>query len=168
MSSKQFIANLNKSITIEGQNIMNEFFITFSRFEFALKNSNYVNTDNVKVMANWDTFTQSISNSFNIEKTQILKKSVEYLLDNPAKLQIIQNGQLGWENRVFQANSPIINKLSQTIRDIRNNLFHGGKFNGNYEQDVSRNFLLLKYSIIVLNEWLNLNNIVKENFSKSI
>ena len=168
MSSKQFIENLNKSITIEGQNIMNEFFITFSRFEFALKSSNYVNTDNGKVMANWGTFTQSISNSFNIEKTQILKKSIEYLLEHPAKLQIIHNGQLGWENRVFQANEPLINKLSLTIRDIRNNLFHGGKFNGNYEQDVSRNFLLLKYSIIVLNEWLNLNVNVKENFSKSI
>lgn len=168
MSSKEFIENLNRSITIEGQIVMNEFFITFSRFEYALKSSNFVNTDNGKVMANWDTFTQSISNSFNTEKNQILKKSIEYLLDNPAKLQIIHNGQLGWENRVFQANTPLINKLSITIRDIRNNLFHGGKFNGNYEEDVSRNFLLLKYSITVLNEWLDLNINVKENFSKPI
>ncbi len=168
MSSKQFIENLNKSITIEGQNIMNEFFITFSRFEFALKSANYVNTDNGKVMANWDTFTQSISNSFNVEKTQILKKSIEYLLENPAKIQIIDNGQLGWKNRVFEVNAPLINKLSLTIRDIRNNLFHGGKFNGSYEQDVSRNFLLLKYSIIVLNEWLNLDINLKDNFLKSI
>lgn len=168
MSSKEFIENLNRSITIEGQIVMNEFFITFSRFEYALKSSNFVNTDNGKVMANWDTFTQSISNSFNTEKNQTLKKAIEYLLDNPAKLQIIHNGQLGWENRVFQANTPLINKLSITIRDIRNNLFHGGKFNDNYEEDVSRNFLLLKYSITVLNEWLDLNINVKENFSKSI
>jgi hypothetical protein len=57
-----------------------------------------------------------------------------------------------------------INKLNLSIRDIRNNLFHGGKFNGNYQEDVSRNYILLKNSIIILDEWLSLNETVKQNF----
>ena len=81
MITKRFIDKLNQSVTIEGQNLIIEFFITFSRFECALKTSNFANGNN-----------------------------------------------------------------ALSIRDVRNNLFHGGKFNGNYQKDVSRNYILLHWS----------------------
>ena len=168
MITKTFIDRLNETITIEGKDLMTEFFITFSRFECALKASTFVNGDNDRVSANWDTFIASIKQPFNSNRTPQLKQCVVYLIQNPPRIQMLSNGQIEWRDRRFQNNDPEINRLSLSIRDIRNNLFHGGKFNGNYQEDVSRNFILLKSAISILNEWLNLNDIVKNNFLEPI
>ena len=167
MTSKIFLKRFNQTITVEGQNLITEFFITFSRFECALKESGFATGNGQHVNPNWDSFTQNISTSFeNSEKNVTVKNAIEYLSNNPPRIQNLENGLLSWRGRIFQNNDPTINKLSLSIRDIRNNLFHGGKFNGNYEEDVSRNFILLKHSIVILNHWLNLNNNVKQNFLK--
>lgn len=168
MTTKKFIEKLNQSITIEGQALMLDFFITFSRFECALKTSNFFSGDESKVSANWDTFTASVRPTFDKNKNEQLNQAVEYLTLNPPKIQIIENGQLGWRNRIFTPNDPEINKLSLSIRDIRNNLFHGGKFNGIYQAEISRNYLLLNYAIIILNDWLDLSDQVRQNFLESI
>lgn len=168
MITKEFIEGLNKTITIEGQTLIISFFITFSRFECALKASNFVTGGNDRVSANWDSFVSTIRQSFMNNRTQELKDAVEYLIQHPPRIQIIDNSQLDWRDRVFQDNEPEINRLSQSIRDIRNNLFHGGKFNGNYQQDVSRNYILLKNSIVVLNEWLRLSDVVRNNYLQPI
>lgn len=169
MTSKTFISQLNQTITEEGQNLINEFFITFSRFESALKVSGFANGDIDRVNPNWDTFTTSIRGSFNnVKRTELVSNAIEYLSNNPPRVQNYENEQLGWRERDFQQNDPLINQLSLSIRDIRNNLFHGGKYNGIYQEDVSRNFILLKHSIEILNHWLNLSEPVKEKFLEPI
>lgn len=169
MTSKTFIKRLNETITVEGQNLINEFFVTFSRFECALKASGFAQGDAEKVNPNWDTFTASIRESFDIEaRTESVNNAIDYLSNNPPRVQNYANGQLGWRARVFQPNEPLVNKLSLSIRDIRNNLFHGGKFNGNYQEDVSRNFILLNHSIEILNHWLKLSQPVKQKFLEPI
>lgn len=169
MTSKTFIKRLNSSITVEGQNLINEFFVTFSRFECALKAAGFANGDNNKVSPNWDTFTASIRESFdNEQRPEILNTAIGYLSNHPPRVQNYENDQLGWRERPFQPNEPLINKLSLSIRDVRNNLFHGGKFNGNYQEDVSRNFILLKHSIEILNHWLKLSPIVRQKFLEPI
>lgn len=169
MTSKTFIRRLNQSITVEGQILINEFFVTFSRFECALKASGFANGDFERVNPNWDAFTVSIRDTFdNKDRSEILTNAIEYLTNHTPRIQNFENGQLGWRERTFQPNEPLINKLSLSIRDVRNNLFHGGKFNGNYQEDVSRNFKLLKHSIEILNHWLSLSQPVKEKFLESI
>lgn len=169
MTSKIFLKRLNAAITVEGQSLINEFFVVFSRFECALKASGFANGDAEKVKPNWDTFTSSIRESFDSEaKSASVNNAIEYLSINPPKVQNYEDGLLGWRNRVFQPNDPLINKLSSSIRDVRNNLFHGGKFNGNYQEDVSRNYILLKHSIEILNHWLTVSDTVKEKFLEPI
>ena len=168
MITKRFLDKLNETITIKGQNLIIEFFITFSRFECALKASNFYNENNGKVTANWDTFVNSIRDTFNNERTNEIKNAVDYLIQHPPKIQAIENSRLVWNDRNFNQNEPLVNRLCLSIRDIRNNLFHGGKFQGNYQEDVSRNYKLLNSSIVVLNEWLRLNNTVKDNFLNPI
>ena len=168
MTTKSFIEKLNKTITIEGQTLMLDFFITFSRFECALKTSNFATGDAERVSANWDTFIASIRPTFNKDKSAELKQAVDYLIQHPPRIQMFEHGQLGWRERIFQNNDHEINKLSLSIRDIRNNLFHGGKFNGNYQEDISRNYILLKNSIIILNDWLSLSEPVRVNFLQPI
>ncbi len=168
MKTAEFLKDLNRDITVQGQTLLVEFFITFSRFECALKASGFANGDEDRVSANWDTFLAAISNDFQPDRTAQLKSAVDYLINDPPRIQILYKGKLSWRNRVFQKKDPIINKVGLSIRDIRNNLFHGGKFNGNYEEDVSRNYILLKKSIIILDEWLSLNETVGGHFSAPI
>ena len=168
MITKRFLDKLNETITIKGQSLIIEFFITFSRFECALKASDFYNANNGKVTANWDTFVVSIRDEFNNERTNEIKNAVDYLIQHPPRIQAIDDTELVWNDRTFNQNEPLVNKLCLSIRDVRNNLFHGGKFQGNYEEDVSRNYKLLNSSVIVLNEWLRLNDIVKDNFLQPI
>lgn len=169
MTTKLFLSRLNQSITKEGRVLINEFFITFSRFEFALKASGFATGDEERVLANWETFAAGIRQDFdNSKKSKSVLDAIDYMTQHPPRIQNYLNGILGWRDRVFEPNQPVINKLCLSIKDIRNNLFHGGKFNGNYQEDVSRNYILLKSAIEILNHWLQLNQIVKQNYLESI
>ena len=166
MLTKFFLKKVESSITTEGRKLIEEFFITFSRFECALKNSiEFAKGNEARVDANWDKFINSIAKDFAYDKDPELKSAVEFLLQKPPKIQNLENDRLNWRNRVFEANTLDITKLCLHIRDIRNNLFHGGKFNGNYERDVSRNYQLLQASLRILNDWLTYNVDIKDKFS---
>lgn len=143
--------------------------LTFARFECALKNSlTYVNASNNKVEANWDLFISNIRSSFDPEKNDEIRNAVTYLLTHPPKIQVRHNHALAWQDRHHPDNTPDINRLCQAIRDIRNNLMHGGKFHGHFEPEVSRNFILLNSSLIILNEWIDLSEPVKQLFHEPI
>lgn len=168
MTTKIFKINLDQSISQEGQTLIFDFFIAFSRFEFALKASNFSIGDNQRVSPNWETFVASINVTFDKNRIPELNEAVEYLLNNPPRIQMLNNGIIDWRNRIFQNKEPEINRLSLSIRDIRNNLFHGGKFNGNYQEEISRNYILLKNAITILDEWLSLSETGKNNYLEPI
>lgn len=168
-NSKRFLNTFHKQITVEGKEIIHEFMLTFARFECALKNSLvYANFSSNKVEANWDLFVRDIRNNFDRYKSKEISDAATYLLAHPPKIQVRQNHGLSWQDRHHQDNTPDINRLCQAIRDIRNNLMHGGKFHGHFEPEVSRNFILLNSSLIILNEWLDLSEPVKHLFLESI
>ena len=160
-----FIQNMNE----DGLKIVYRFFITFSRFEFALKESLiYAHQQGNYVEPNWDVFTNAIEGNFNPAKTKELKDAVDYILQHSPKKQYLENGLILWRDRVFAKNVSDLKRLNNHIRDIRNNLFHGSKFNGNYQPDISRNIKLLISSLIILDEWLNLEANVAHLFSQPI
>lgn len=169
MTTKLFLSRFNQSITTEGRDLINEFFITFSRFECALKVTGFAKGGEESVQANWETFAAVIRQDFdNSTKSKSVLDALNYITEHPPRVQNYLNGALGWRDRVFEPNQPPINKLCLSIKDIRNNLFHGGKFNGNYQEDVSRNYILIKSSLEILNHWLQLNQTVKQNYLESI
>ncbi len=168
-NSQKFKTHFEEQISDEGQNLVLEFFLTFSRFECALKNSIiYASLRRNSVEPNWDLFVSDIRGSFNVEGNVQLSEAVAYLLSNPPKIQQLKDGAILWEDRVFQENEPELNRLCLSIRDVRNNLMHGGKFQGRYEPDISRNYILLKSSVTILNEWLELSEDIKQLFHERI
>ena len=168
MTTDQFKTYVKETLTPEGWELIIEFFIAFARFEFALKESGFTNGGNYSVTPNWDTFVSNIRPNYYKPKSKELKNAIDYIINQSPRIQILLNGKLGWRQRIFQPGDDQITKLKQSICDIRNNLFHGGKFQGIYEEDISRNYRLLKYSIIILNYWLTLNENVNHNFSEQI
>ncbi len=147
------------------------FFIAFSRFEYALKVEGFSNGNLDNVSANWDQFARSIRGSFQPDRTPELQAAVNYLHDSPPRKQIIQGGtKLGWSPSRYPENTPLIHELLLSIRTVRNNLFHGAKFQEVFHEDhsSSRNQQLLQSSLIVLEECLRLSTTVRRTFFAEI
>jgi len=167
--SVDFDNYFSQNIDEAGLKTIHRFFITFSRFEFALKASIvYARTVGNYVDPNWDVFTNTIQNNFDPAKNQELQDAVDYILQHPPKKQSLDNGSIIWVDRIFVDNITDVKKIDLHIRDIRNNLFHGSKFNGNFQADTSRDKKLLDSAMIILDEWLNLEPNVANLFSQPI
>lgn len=144
-----------------------KFFITFARFECSLKNSKeFAKMQGNKCIPDWDGFVKTLT-EFDSNATPELKNACAYILDNPPKKQYIFNNALKWKDCKIDCGTEI-QKLNQYIRRIRNNLFHGGKFNNENIPEISRNSILMTSVLVILNNWLDLHQKVRELFLADI
>ena len=175
MHSKKFLAYYNNQFEVTEKELILEFFLSFSRFEYALKACNFIN-GNSRIAVNWDKYIATISSAFdqtlNKELDETLNKeldeAINFIMTKPPKIQRSIKNKLIWELRIFPKNTSSIKKLRLHITDIRNNLFHGSKLDENLNPATSRNYNLLNSAIIVLNNWLELSPDVKKYFSAPI
>jgi hypothetical protein len=103
-----------------------EFLRTFSRFEYVLKRSGYVRGDEKRIDADWDRLDRQLSSAEPEMLTPIME-SCEYLRTRPPKRQVLENNQLTWKQRGAAGGSELEEAL-RSLRTVRNNVFHGGKF----------------------------------------
>ncbi|MFN8491000.1 MAG: hypothetical protein U0350_25625 [Caldilineaceae bacterium] len=128
-----------------------KFFKKFARFEYALKATQFHRGDG-EAKPNWDMFADSIAQVIEEPSSQLLTDALDYLLNNPPKKQIIRSGLLEWEAKPPSANSKA-RLVFLYIRRVRNNLFHGGKFNEHWFEP-ERSEQLIQHSLAVLEESL--------------
>src|SRR5436190_14601447 len=116
------------------ENLATDFFKKFSRGEFALKAGNFHKGVDRAAEADWERFALSIENTLSDQELSkpeaaMLKEAVEFLLNEPPKKQYIDNNG----NLEFRPNEPDHKSRADLIllyvRRVRNNLFHGAKFN---------------------------------------
>jgi len=142
------------------------FFFIFSRFEYGLKRAGYLK--NTKLAEpDWKKFSEdnTVKKKFDIlkEKSQELKKAIEYLRSKPPKKQIQDNHKLGWDKTPLSKED--FEGCIDAVKRVRNNLFHGGKFpDPGSVKDPSRNPDLIKHSITVLKYFLDSSPKVKEQY----
>jgi hypothetical protein len=162
--TEKFVKTFYEKIDGEGTKLILDFVLIFARFEYALKKSGYIYKDSKDVIhVDWMKFIVDISPKFN-DKTQEIKATVNYIRANPPKGQNLDaNNNLVWQERDL-GNHSETDKLRLLICGVRNNLFHGGKLNGTYQEWVFRNYKLLNSVIVILEEWLKLNEEVNINF----
>lgn len=155
---KRFIQEPNRELVIT-------FFIVFSRFEYALKSEGFFINNHDNVSANWDSFASSIRDQFDAKKTPELLEAVNYLHNSPPRKQVVkEDNQFGWSLRRNDENLPLIHELLLSIRTVRNNLFHGSKFQEISDGGENRNTQLLINSLIILDECLDLSTQVNSRF----
>ena len=159
--SKQFLEKIDETFTISGKDLIFEFFVTFSRFEYALKSNSFFT---VNATPDWDKFVNSIKEKFDRTISEEINNAVEFLIQNPPRIQYVDSGLVAWNDRIIDKNTPLLNRLRLHICDIRNNLFHGGKFDGDFEPEISRNYELINSALLILNNWLTLNNQLRRDF----
>jgi len=154
------------------KDLLLNFFLTFSCFEFALKNSGLYkpprpNDDpntGYRAKPDWDRFALSLRRKFQIGSPPQLAEACEYLLLNPPWREVVANGALVWDAAAESNALTDVEKLVCYIRRVRNNLFHGGKFSTSHTPDRRRNAELMEYSLVILHEFLRLSNAVKTEY----
>jgi hypothetical protein len=144
------------------------FSIFFSRFEYSLKRTRgYAkprnNKDN-RVEADWAKFARNHNADFEPQKTAQLNRAVEYLLGQPPLQQILKNEVLEWEPTPVRKNVPFLKKLIDSVKTVRNNLFHGGKFISADVLDPGRDKCLIESCMAVLKACLLLDEGVRDVF----
>ena len=160
------------------KDLLFEFFLTFSRFEYALKESKFFQrlyTERTKcfkppnAQPDWDRFAVSLRDSFSADKTDELSEACEYIELSPQFRQVIVNNDIFWETPIRPEGEKQIEFLLRMIRCIRNNLFHGGKYNNlGIQEATERIERLLKSSLIILKECLDLSSVVSNAFDEAI
>ncbi len=154
------------------------FFLIFSRFEYALKSSSFFKKPNrnrynpVKPPAaepDWKSFENSILRVFSWERSEQLKEACDFLLNAPPHKQVIIQDDAGWSitwrRPLQQSQETDIKFILRMVRTVRNNLFHGGKYKN---EDIARTERLLRSSILVLDECLICAEQVRQHFDAAI
>lgn len=110
--------------------LASEFFRVFSRMEYALKATGFHGGDG-DAKADWGKFAKQIEHLFVNPSDDDLRRAISFILSYPPKKQKIVGGVLTWETCPISSNSRAYKLLMYVCR-VRNNLFHGGKFSGQW------------------------------------
>jgi hypothetical protein len=141
------LLNIPRELTLE-------FLATFARFEFALKKAGYAQGDNSSVSPAWDSFANDVAKLDAATLAPVLNAS-QYLQQHPPKKQVLDHGLLRWVARKGTTGSAIGDVL-MSVRTIRNNVLHGGKFPDGMVTDLLRDEQLIRDCVAVLNGLLGL------------
>lgn len=125
-------------------------FIEFARFEYCLKISGYLKNNDGPAEPGWDKFSNCCEMKELFENIKYncagVCKNMIYLMENPPKRQFAKNGRLSWERAEEIRSSQ---EYFAAVRRVRNNLFHGGKFNGAFfEPERSERLLQAVLSVL--------------------
>jgi hypothetical protein len=148
------------------------FFLTFSRFEYGLKNSGVFIRHPARPKGplpaepDWDTFAVSLRTVFDSTKSEELKEACRYLFESPPNKQVIVNGAPAWETPTRDQVTDF-EFLLRAVRIVRNNLFHGGKYKIELHETTERTEKLLRSTLVVLNECLRLAPNVRNAFEEA-
>jgi hypothetical protein len=140
-----------------------EFFREFARCEYCLKAVGLrENTRDAR--ANWGAFANDIRQTLEAPNSEALKLAVDYYLGNPPKKQVVHHDRLEWEptlpDHAHQAELVL-----RLVCRVRNNLFHGGKFNGHWFEP-ERSEELLSHGLVILRECVAIHPRVREAYAQ--
>jgi len=144
MPSFQYWLNevVQENVTLQ---LAKEFFVIFSRFEYALKQAGFVRGNN-HVQPDWNRFAEQYGEVFRnrAQNNQLVREAMSYFCQAPPRKQVLRDGQLKWEDtqedRQIQkgGQEPTLLWLTIMVRRVRNNLFHGSKkMFGTRERDIA-------------------------------
>lgn len=135
-----------------------ELFRKFARIEYALKAAGFHNGEG-KASADWNKFACSVKGL--LEHDSTIAEAVKYMKEQPPKMQVVRDGLLKWE--VAAPDASDTHELLLCVRRVRNNLFHGGKFNEHWFEP-ERSVPLLRHSLSILDACLRSSQQLNEAF----
>lgn len=156
------------------RDLLLDFFLSFARFEYALKNTGlYVHhrpSQGLPIQAepDWDRFAVSLRTAFDPRRTTELSHAFDYLTLSPPNKQVILNGAPAWETPTRDPSVSDIEFVLRMVRCVRNNLFHGGKHTNDVHESPERTIELLRSSVGILRECLDLAPTQRQAFDEAV
>ena len=147
-----------------------EFFVNFSRFEYALKRAGFVEGDrNENAFPDWGKFASSLNGQFASATQPAFTKAKSSLLKDPPNKQMFRKSHMLWGKNSKRSKESDEEYVLRLVRDVRNNLFHGGKYPVPLGPitDPARNSELLRACLTILDKCLQLDADVKHCFEES-
>ena len=161
-------------VTVDRELLL-EFFLTFARFEFALKSSGLFvkrrlgnKAFTYEAKPDWDSFARQLRRVFRADASPRLRQACDHLLINPPWREVVVGGAWGWDSTAESDQLSEVERLLRYVRRVRNNLFHGGKFTSLPASDLGRNAALLADSLVILHECLNLADGVRAEYDSAV
>ncbi len=143
-----------------------EFMAVFSRFEYALKSTDFADGGPARVDPAWDRFANHIHEQLIAANDKSLNKARIYLLEEPPRKQVLIDGELKFSDQTIDTNQCSTQQLLKMVRTIRNNLFHGGKYCPDGEIEAGRNQRLIEASLEVLSNCCHLHDKVSASYER--
>jgi hypothetical protein len=140
-----------------------EMFRLFARFEYALKAAGFHNGHG-DAKADWRAFAESVNGLFDSIDDPALGEAVDYIRRHPPRKQVIRNGVLDWGDGAPDTDLEA-DRILLYVRRVRNNLFHGGKFNGRWLAP-QRSEELMRHSMTILHACLEASPAVRKAFEQ--
>jgi hypothetical protein len=108
---------------------------------------------------NWRGFESGIRET--ALASESFKVVAKRLIELAPRCQVVIAGKLGWQTAV-QGNADDVEYALFLLRTVRNNLFHGGKYeHGGPIHDVARDTKILTAALALLGECYELDNRVQ-------
>lgn len=145
---------------MEDDQLIYEYFKVFSRLEYALKRVGLVKENPTKIDIDWEAFRISISEKYTGNE---VRHQVNYIIENPPQKQFFEKGKLLWKQAKPQHKDELT-LLLVYIKRVRNNLFHGGKYQGDTLPMLDRDIVLISFSLTILQHLISLNLRVKKAY----
>jgi hypothetical protein len=121
----------------------------FAMYEYKIKDLTYwtANNENTTFKIDWDKFVNEKIFLNDQEKEDI---KTLYITNHPPMKQVVKDDELQWKSVSSRDKSKIA--LFGHIRRVRNNLYHGGKFDDSWEHR-KRNIKLISDAVNILKKY---------------
>jgi hypothetical protein len=149
-------------------NLSFRFFKMFARYESTLKERGFFRASHGRIDVDWDRFANEVAGPNYKQTLGDINAAVEYILQEPPMRQTTND-----EGNIIWVEVPNVDQSPQAlfghICRMRNNLYHGAKFNGSWF-DPERSKALLQCGLAVLEHyraWLELKPMRARSRSES-
>lgn len=140
-----------------------DFLAMFSRFEYALKVTKFRQPQNGEAKADWKTFAEAVSQTFNPNSSPRIDAAFRYLINHPPNYLRNREKTISW-TAMEPTGTSEADTILWIIRQVRNNLFHGGKFAQDWNASPARDTRLICTSIILMEELISLDRQVEDAY----
>lgn len=150
-----------------------QFSLFFSRFEYALKRLNKIrpSRNSNLLSADWDGYARDRKQEpawLEAQEDQKFKEASAFLDAKPPRQQSFSDGSLKWVANSHAVGLPSLSRALFYVRTVRNNLFHGSKFDSARGTEASRDRELLTHCITILLVCVDCDKELREMFLEGL
>jgi len=146
------------------------FLALFARWECSLKRTGFLKPADKRkgspAEADWNGYADAIAVTVAGLAGAEWTRARGYLLSHPPKRQVVQGGAVCWADNPRRPSESDVRYLFRIVKDVRNNVFHGGKYpnpNGPVAE-LARDRLLVDAATVVLESCAELDDRVTRLF----